>query len=106
MAGDEGAKLGVGGDGDGEGEVGEGELLMEVMEVREAIEGAEGQEEVEGLKGVNEGRIKESVRVLEEAFRGDDVAGAKREAVRLRYWMNIKESLDAWEEGKPIVLVH
>lgn len=82
------------------------ELLMEVLEVREAIEGAGREEEVEGLRGVNEGRIRESERVLEEAFRGDDMGLAKREAVRLRYWMNIKESLDAWEKGKPVVLVH
>lgn len=82
------------------------ELLMEVLEVREAIEGAGREEEVEGLRGVNEGRIRESEKVLEEAFRGDDMGLAKREAVRLRYWMNIKESLDAWEKGKPVVLVH
>jgi len=24
----------------------------------------------------------------------------------LRYWVNIKESLDGWEKGKPVVLVH
>jgi molecular chaperone HscB len=34
------------------------------------------------------------------------VEAAKREAVRLRYWVNIKESLDNWERGKPIVLEH
>lgn len=82
------------------------ELLVEVLEVREAIEGAGREEEVEGLRGVNEARIRESERVLEEAFRGDEIGVAKREAVRLRYWMNVKESLDAWEKGKPVVLVH
>lgn len=81
-------------------------LLMEVMEAREAIEEAESEEEVRVLWDVNEGRIERSVGVLEEAFRRDDVEGAGREAVRLRYWVNIKESLDAWEKGKPVVLVH
>ena len=81
-------------------------LLMEVMEAREAIEEAESEEEVRVLQDVNEGRIERSVRVLEEAFRRDDVEGAGREAVRLRYWVNIKESLDAWEKGKPVVLMH
>ena len=79
---------------------------MEVMEAREAIEEAESEEEVRVLWDVNEGRIERSVGVLEEAFRRDDVEGAGREAVRLRYWVNIKESLDAWEKGKPVVLVH
>ena len=32
--------------------------------------------------------------------------GAMQEAVRLRYWINIKESLDGWEKGKPVVLNH
>jgi molecular chaperone HscB len=44
--------------------------------------------------------------VLDEAFRKDDLVKAKEEAVRLRYWVNIKESLDGWEKGKPVVLVH
>lgn len=82
------------------------ELLMEVMDVRERIEGAGEEGELEGLKGGNEGRIRESEGVLERCFREDDVEGAKGEAVRLRYWINIKESLDGWERGKPVVLVH
>ena len=79
---------------------------MEVMETREAIEEAESKEEIIVLWEVNEGRIERSVGVLEEAFQRDDVEGASKEAVRLRYWVNVKESLDAWEKGKPVVLVH
>lgn len=79
---------------------------MAVMEAREAIEGAEGEEELGPVREENEGRIEESVRRLEEAFARDDLVLARGEAVRLRYWVNIRDSLDAWERGKPIVLMH
>ncbi|KAG6988848.1 hypothetical protein G7Y79_00069g096400 [Physcia stellaris] len=82
------------------------ELLMEVLEAREAIEGAQEEGELEGMKEVNEENIRKSVELLEEAFNKGDMEGAKSEAVRLRYWTNIKESLHAWEKGKPVVLVH
>lgn len=79
---------------------------MEVMEVREAIEAAGEEGELEGVRRGNEGNIGRSVRVLEGAFRDDDLERAVGEAVRLRYWVNIRESLDGWERGKPVVLVH
>jgi molecular chaperone HscB len=82
------------------------ELLMEVLDTREEIENAGEEKELEELKKVNDERITISEKVLEGAFREDDMEGAKAEAVRLRYWVNIKESLDGWEKGKPIVLVH
>ena len=79
---------------------------MEVLEAREEIEEAEGEEDLQQPGLVNEGRIRGSEKVLEKAFLEDDMELAKREAVRLRYWVNIKESLDNWEKGKPIVLEH
>ena len=82
------------------------DLLMEVLEVREQIEAAQEEGELEGLKRANEGNIGRSEEVLDRAFREDDIDLATAEAVRLRYWINIKESLDGWERGKPIVLVH
>ncbi|KAF2225394.1 HSCB C-terminal oligomerization domain-containing protein, partial [Elsinoe ampelina] len=82
------------------------DLLMEVLETRETIEEAEKEEDLEGLKETNEGRIAESEEVLGKAFEGDDMETAKEEAVRLRYWVNIRESIDGWEKGKPVVLVH
>lgn len=82
------------------------ELLLEVLEVREAIEGAGEEGDLDGMKGDNDARIAESEGIIDEAFRRDDVERAKKESVRLRYWTNIKESLDAWEKGKPVVLVH
>lgn len=82
------------------------ELLMEVLDTREEIENAREEEELEELKRVNEERIEASEAVLDRAFREDDMLAAKGEAVRLRYWVNIKESLDGWERGKPVMLVH
>jgi molecular chaperone HscB len=82
------------------------ELLMEVLDTREEIENAGEEEELEELKRVNDERIEASEMVLDKAFREDDMERAKREAVRMRYWVNIKESLDGWEKGQPVVLVH
>ena len=82
------------------------ELLMEVLDAREEIENAGEEEELDEMKRINEERIERSEAILDEAFKRDDIEGAKGEAVRLRYWVNIKESLDAWERGKPVVLVH
>ncbi|KAJ9669262.1 molecular chaperone [Coniosporium apollinis] len=82
------------------------ELLMEVLEAREDIEAAESDDEIRAMKEVNNQRIEESVGVLEDAFMRDDMDLAKSEAVKLRYWINIKQSLDDWEPGKPVVLIH
>ncbi|PVH99488.1 putative chaperone [Periconia macrospinosa] len=82
------------------------ELLMEVLETREEIEEAQSEEDLVDMKTKNEDRIEKSVKILEEAFEKDDLDAAKSEAVKLRYWINIKESLDGWEQGKPVVLQH
>ncbi|KAI9809014.1 MAG: hypothetical protein M1825_002303 [Sarcosagium campestre] len=88
------------------GTVEDAQLLMQVMDVREAVEAAESEAEVEELRRENEVRVAESVSVLEDAFARDDLVEATDEAVRLRYWTNIKESLNDWEAGKPVVLQH
>jgi molecular chaperone HscB len=66
------------------------ELLMEVLEAREAIEDAEDESEIQEMKDRNEERIAESEAVLGDAFARDDLNTAKEEAVRLRYWVNIR----------------
>jgi len=86
--------------------VDDAELLMEVLDAREAIEDAESEEDLVGLREVNEGRIRVSEGVLEEAFKRDDVEGARGESVRLRYWVNIRESIEGWERGKGVILQH
>ncbi|KAJ4326600.1 molecular chaperone [Fusarium piperis] len=81
-------------------------LLMLVLEAREEIEEAESEEDLAEPRAANDVRIAQSEEVLERAFQHDDIEAAKHEAVRLRYWVNIKESLDNWERGKHIVLQH
>jgi molecular chaperone HscB len=82
------------------------ELLMEVLEARESIEEAETEDDLVDLRTENEERIRNSEEELDRAFGSDDIQAAKEEAVRLRYWVNIRDSLDNWEQGKPVVLEH
>ncbi|KAK6958360.1 hypothetical protein Daesc_001159 [Daldinia eschscholtzii] len=82
------------------------ELLMLVLETREAIEEASSEGDLEPLREENEGRIRESEGRLARAFEEDDREGARREVTRLRYWVNIRDAIRDWEEGKPVVLQH
>lgn len=79
---------------------------MTVLEAREAIEEAEREEDLEDVKVANEIRITNAEEALEKAFATGDIETAKSETVRLRYWMNIRESVNNWEKGKPVVLQH
>ncbi|KAL7789426.1 hypothetical protein V8C37DRAFT_386492 [Trichoderma ceciliae] len=81
-------------------------LLMVVLEAHEEISDAHREEDLRELREVNDERIRRSEDVLETAFHDDDVLAAKKEAVKLRYWVNIRQSLDSWEEGRPVVLEH
>jgi molecular chaperone HscB len=82
------------------------ELLMEVLEMRENIEAAQEEADLISMKETNDARVEESVQNLDNAFKADDVEKAKQEAIKLRYWINIRESLNSWEPGKPVVLIH
>ncbi|KAK2594154.1 molecular chaperone [Conoideocrella luteorostrata] len=84
----------------------EPELLMVVLEAHEEIERASNAEDLKGLTAENEERIATCEGVLEGAFHEGDIEMAKREAVRLRYWVNIRQAIHDWEEGKPAVLHH
>ena len=84
----------------------ENELLMEVMAAREAVEEVENEDQLVDIRNENTEKIDESVEVLDEAFAKDDMGTAANEAVRLRYWMNIEESIQGWEKGKGGGLVH
>ncbi|KAK6441645.1 molecular chaperone [Oleoguttula sp. CCFEE 5521] len=77
----------------------EGELLMEVMEAREAVEEVEDEEGLKAVREENDERIGKSIGVLEECFGRGDLGRAKEEAVRLRYWVNVEESIRGWEKG-------
>ncbi|KAL1795230.1 hypothetical protein ACET3X_007046 [Alternaria dauci] len=82
------------------------ELLMEVLEARESIEEAESEEDLVEMRERNEERIAESTEIIDQAFKRDDLDAAKSEAVKLRYWVNIRESIENWEKGVPVVLQH
>ncbi|KAH6854649.1 HSCB C-terminal oligomerization domain-containing protein [Chaetomium sp. MPI-CAGE-AT-0009] len=82
------------------------ELLMTVLEAREVIEEADSEADLEEVRVANEARIDECEARLGEALEKGDVAAAKEEAVRLRYWVNIREGVRGWERGKPVVLQH
>lgn len=92
---DDSAKLDAETDGGGGAEL----LLMEVMEAREAVDDVDDEEGLVKIRSENHARIDKSVRILESAFAEDDLATAAREAVKLRYWMNIDESIKGWEKG-------
>lgn len=82
------------------------ELLGVVLEAREAVEEAQEESELDDVRAENEDRIRTSEERIGDAFARDDLAAAAREVVRLRYWVNIKESVDNWEKGKGVVLEH
>lgn len=90
----------------GGGGGGDAELLMLVLDAHELIEAAEAPHHLDTLRAENDDRIRTCVDALARAFAADDVDAAKREAVRLRYWVNIRNAIDEWEEGKPPVLQH
>lgn len=81
-------------------------LLIDVLESQEEIESAQQEKDLEALSETNDLRLQHSVRILEEAFAKDDMETAKKEAIKLRYWTNIHNSIHSWESGKPIRLVH
>lgn len=84
----------------------ENALLMEVMEAREAVEEVENEEDLVSLREANQQRIDESVRALEGYFGSGDSERAAQEAIRLRYWKNIEESIQGWEKGAGGGIIH
>ncbi|KAH8593241.1 hypothetical protein B0O99DRAFT_217215 [Bisporella sp. PMI_857] len=74
------------------------EFLMEVMDIREGIENSRDEKVIQDTRAENEQRISVSENILDDAFAREDLVTAQAEAVRLRYWVNIQESLGEWEE--------
>ncbi|EME49389.1 hypothetical protein DOTSEDRAFT_103197, partial [Dothistroma septosporum NZE10] len=71
----------------------ENSLLVEVMEAREAVDEVEREEELVDIRAENSARIAKSVEELDGAFAEGELDRAAKEAIRLRYWMNIEESI-------------
>lgn len=84
----------------------ENALLMEVMEAREAVEEVEREEDLTSIRAENDERIADSVGRLEVMFAQGKMEGAAQEAIRLRYWKNIEESIQGWEKGKGGGMIH
>lgn len=97
--------------GDSEEEM---ELLTTVMEAQEELDELPDmslvvagirEEQKEKAIGIvikvllrNAGRIQEAERILAEAFAHSDLASARKEAVRLKYWLNIQRKAWEWDE--------
>lgn len=79
---------------------------MEVMEAQEDLESADEEEEIETMKSANKERVERTVNKLGQCLENGDVEGARREAVRLRFWRSLGEALHSWERGKEVRLVH
>ncbi|KAI6380787.1 hypothetical protein MCOR25_001459 [Pyricularia grisea] len=82
------------------------ELLGEVMMAREEVEEAEVEADLEGPRRENEERISECEEGLGRAFAEGRVDEAVALTVRLKYWLNVRETIDNWEPGRPAVLQH
>jgi molecular chaperone HscB len=78
------------------------DVLEEVMLAREQIEDAAREEDLEVVRANNERRIEAVEKQLERVFHQGDVDAAVRLVVALRYWVNVRESVKAWEEGKGV----
>ncbi|KAL9598147.1 MAG: hypothetical protein Q9219_004703 [cf. Caloplaca sp. 3 TL-2023] len=85
-------------DGGGAGGNVDAAFLMDVMEVREGIEEAGSREEVEVMKARNDERRRESEDRLDRMFREGDIEAARRETVKLGYWVNVGTALEGWEK--------
>ncbi|KAG0355185.1 hypothetical protein BG005_005897 [Podila minutissima] len=82
------------------------ELLMEVMEARELLEDAQTEAEVQDLKDVNDARVLETCQGLSDAFKERDLETAKELAIKLQYWIRIRNVIRDWAAGKPVVADH
>ncbi|KAF7567394.1 co-chaperone protein HscB, mitochondrial precursor [Pyrenophora tritici-repentis] len=69
------------------------QLLLEVMETREMLEEAEWDGNLKEIWDKNENRIKKNVKAIDRAFKRDDLEAAKKAAVSLRYWVNIRDTI-------------
>ena len=72
----------------------------------EAVEEVESEDQLVDIRNENTEKIDESVSILDEAFANGDMETAAQEAIRLRYWMNIEESIQGWEKGKGGGVLH
>ncbi|KAJ2151485.1 molecular chaperone [Coemansia sp. RSA 637] len=82
------------------------ELLSEIMETREAIEAAGSEAEIAALREINDEEIKETVRMLEQAFGEEEMEEAQHLTRRLQYLKRVDQTIQEWELGPPIEEYH
>lgn len=78
----------------------EGKILMTVMEMREQIEDAKIEDDLTELKEEIELLIQAELEALESLFGQSNWTQAKVNVIKLRYWLNIRTAIDAWEPSK------
>ncbi|KAB8303282.1 hypothetical protein EYC80_004724 [Monilinia laxa] len=79
-------------------------LLLEVYDASAEMEFAETDKEVDRIKSKNEKRIEECERTLGKVIDAGDMEKAKKETIRLKYWISLRKTLDEMdekEEGNP-----
>ncbi|TLD28167.1 hypothetical protein PspLS_03986 [Pyricularia sp. CBS 133598] len=82
------------------------ELLGEVMMAREEVDEAEVEADLERPRRENEERIRQCEEGLARAFAEGRVDEVVALTIRLKYWLNVRETIDNWEPGRPAVLQH
>jgi molecular chaperone HscB len=74
-------------------EPGDTDMLMEVMEAREAAEEAQEEDKIWTLRQENTKRIEEVIERMADAFERDDLETARKDCIRLRYWVGVEDRL-------------
>ncbi|EGW33582.1 uncharacterized protein SPAPADRAFT_137282 [Spathaspora passalidarum NRRL Y-27907] len=84
------------------------EILMNVLEVHERLELATSEQELEELEVENEERIEETEAEIADMIKYEikDWDELMMTAIRLKYWINIRNGIKEWEPGKPMNLTH
>lgn len=82
------------------------DVLFEVLDIHESLESVQEEEELVQFKKENDERMALSIAALEKLFKEGQWEAAAKEAVKLKYWVNIDGVMRNWEGGKPMNLVH
>lgn len=86
------------------------DMLMTVLEAHEALELANLEEDLDDLLTENEARIgaaEEKINdILQNQWPIECWDTLIMDAIKLKYWVNIRNGLKDWEPGKPVHLTH
>ncbi len=82
------------------------DVLATAMDALAAVEDAQDEADLEAPRRDNDARIDACVAALDDAFAANDVPAAVDLAVRLRYWVNVRDAIAGWERGRGVVLEH